>query len=409
VDEVWVPSDYVRQMYVGDGVPADRVHVVPNGVDLDVYRPDGPARRLAPGDVCVFLFVGGTIYRKGIDVLLAAFEEAFAGRDDVLLVIKDVGAGTFYSGMNVGDELRRREAAGANVRMLSDDLDDEGLAALYRGADVLVHPYRGEGFAMPVLEAMACGRPVLVTGGGPTDEFCPPEASWRIPAHREPVAPVLLGELQAVSEPWMLEPDRTALVRLLREAAADRAARETRGAAGRTAAESYGLDAIAERYAARLRSVAARPVRRSQPQVTEFSLPDRRGVNVLATPAWLGTDRLIGLLVAWREAFAEDDDVALYLLADPSRDGDADARERRVLDAIEAAGGGDGMADIALLEHVAFGADLQRIHDACDAYVPLHDACDGHVRLARAAGSEIVAPVAEAFGALRSRVLRPAA
>ena len=48
------------------------------------------------------------------------------------------------------------------------------------------------------------------------------------------------------------------------------------------------------------------------------------------------------------------------------------------------------MADIALLEHVAFGADLQRIHAACDAYVPLHDACDGHVRLARAAGSEIV-------------------
>ncbi len=409
VDEVWVPSDFVRDMYVGDGVPPDRVHVVPNGVDLDVYRPAGPVRRLAPDDVCVFLFVGGTIYRKGIDVLLAAFEEAFAGRDDVLLVIKDVGAGTFYSGMNVGDELRRREAAGANVRMLSDDLDDEGLAALYRGADVLVHPYRGEGFAMPVLEAMACGRPVLVTGGGPTDEFCPPEASWRIPAHREPVAPVLLGELQAVSEPWMLEPDRTALVGLLQEVAADRAAREARGAAGRAAAEAYGLDVIAERYAARLRSVAARPVRRSQPHRPPFALPDRRGVNVLATPAWLGTDRLTDLLAAWRDAFSENDDVALYLLADPSRDGDADARERRVLDAIDAAGGGDGMADIALLEHVAFGADLQRIHDACDAYVPLHDACDGHVRLARAAGSEIVAPAAGAVGALRCRALRPAA
>jgi hypothetical protein len=327
----------------------------------------------------------------------------------VLLVIKDVGAGTFYSGMNVGDELRRREAAGANVRILSDDLDDEGLAALYRGADVLVHPYRGEGFAMPVLEAMACGRPVLVTGGGPTDEFCPPAAAWRIPAHREPVAPVLLGDLQAASEPWMLEPDRAALVQLLLEAAADRDGRERRGAAGRSAAEDYGLDAIAERYAIRLRAVATRPVRRSQAVRAPFALPDRRGSNVLATPAWLGSDRLTDLLVAWREAFSEDDDVALFLLADPSHDGDADARERRVLDAIEAAGGGEGMADIALLEHVAFGADLARIHEACDAYVALHAACDGHVRLARAAGSELVAPDADAFRALRSRALRSAA
>ena len=55
------------------------------------------------------------------------------------------------------------------------------MAALYRSCDVLVHPYRGEGFAMPVLEAMASGLPVVVTAGGPTDEFCPDAAGWRIP------------------------------------------------------------------------------------------------------------------------------------------------------------------------------------------------------------------------------------
>jgi hypothetical protein len=385
------------------------VHVVPNGVDLDVYRPDGPARRLAGEDVCTFLFVGGTIYRKGIDVLLTAFEEAFAGRDDVLLVIKDVGAGSFYSGMNVADELRRRQAAGAPIEVLADDLDDEGLAALYRGCDVLVHPYRGEGFAMPVLEAMACGRPVLVTGGGPTDEFCPPEAGWRIPARREPVAPVLLRDLQAASEAWMLEPDRDALVGLLRDAAADRAGRRTRGAAARAAAEGYGLDAIAAQYGERLRAVAARPVRRSQPAPEPFPLPDARGANFLATPAWLGEDRLTELLSAWREAFTEADDVALYLLADPSRDGDADARERRVLDAFDAIGGADGIADVALLEHVAFGADLSRIHAACDAYVPLHPACDGHERLARAAGSAVLVPEAAALRAVAAGTRRATA
>ena len=53
---------------------------------------------------------------------------------------------------------------------------------LFAACDVLVHPYRGEGFGLPVLEAMACGLPVVVTAGGPTDEFVPPAACWRVPA-----------------------------------------------------------------------------------------------------------------------------------------------------------------------------------------------------------------------------------
>src|SRR3954447_4371040 len=207
----------------------------------------------------------------------------------------------------------------------------------------------------------------------------------------------------------MLEPDRDALVRLLREAAADHAGRRARGAAGRAAAEGYGLDAIAAQYAERLRAVARRPVRRAEPALEPFPLPDARGTNFLATPAWLGGDRLPELLAAWRAAFHEDDDVALYLLADPSRDGEATAREQRVLAALEAAGGSDGIADIALLEHVAFGPDLRRIHAACDAYVPLHPACDGHERFAAAAGSAVVAPDARALRAVAVRAPRAAA
>src|SRR3954453_18201584 len=69
VDELWVPSEYVRRMYVGSGIEEDRVHVVPNGVDLDVMRPDGPKLALdAPGRRV--LFVGGLIGRKGPDVLM---------------------------------------------------------------------------------------------------------------------------------------------------------------------------------------------------------------------------------------------------------------------------------------------------------------------------------------------------
>ncbi len=185
VDALWVPSAFVRDMYVNSGVDADRVHVVPNGVDLEAYAPEGPALDLGLGERrgTRFLFVGGAIGRKGIDVLLAAWSEAFPGRDDVSLVVKDFGADGVYRG---GDRAGRERLAAEDARVthLTRTLADDEVAALYRACDVLVHPYRGEGFAMPVLEAMACGRPAIVTAGGPTDEFCPPEAGWRIPSQR---------------------------------------------------------------------------------------------------------------------------------------------------------------------------------------------------------------------------------
>jgi glycosyltransferase involved in cell wall biosynthesis len=50
-------------------------------------------------------------------------------------------------------------------------LDDEQLAALYRGARCLVFPSLYEGFGLPILEAMACGTPVVTNGGGATAEI----------------------------------------------------------------------------------------------------------------------------------------------------------------------------------------------------------------------------------------------
>ena len=178
------PSQFVRRMYLDAGLEDDRVHVVPNGVDLERFAPDGPAYALDAPPALRFLFVGGAIARKGVDVLLAAWREAFAGRDDVHA--RDQGLRRRRRLPRRRPQRRPRRRAGALPRVvyLDADLADAEMAALYRACDVLVHPYRGEGFAMPVLEAMACGLPVIVTAGGPTDEFCPPQAGWRIRAQR---------------------------------------------------------------------------------------------------------------------------------------------------------------------------------------------------------------------------------
>src|SRR4029453_2363145 len=179
----------------------DRVHVVPNGVDLERFGPEGPALELGGDPAVRFLFVGGAIHRKGVDLLLAGWQRAFAGDEDVQLVVKDFGSDGVYRGADRG-RIRELAEAGALVH-LDADLDDAEMAALYRACDVLVPPSRGEGFAMPVLEAMASGLPVIHTAGGPTDEFCPPQAGWRIRSERRAMPGGRVDRYETAGEPGM--------------------------------------------------------------------------------------------------------------------------------------------------------------------------------------------------------------
>ncbi len=234
VDEVWVPSAFVRQVLVEGGAPPERVRVIPNGVDTSLFHPEGPRAKPAGARGFVFLFVGGAIPRKGVDLLAKAYGRAFSSRDDVTLIVKEIGSDTFYRHMSLVKELRRGAGSrnSPHLEVLSGEIDDEALAALYRAADAFVLPYRAEGFAMPVAEAMACAKPVIVTAAGPAPEFVPAELGYWVPARRVlvPEPPPPLGAL-AGDFTWF-EPDVDALSARLREVFENRAEAARRGAAG---------------------------------------------------------------------------------------------------------------------------------------------------------------------------------
>ncbi len=394
VDELWVPSEHVRRMYLDAGLDGDRVVTIPNGVDLETFSPEG-ARRELPGTGTRFLFVGGLVWRKGPDVLLDAWRTAFAGREDVTLVVKDFGASSVYRDGDRGPiHAHARSGALPRIVLIDDELPETELAALYRGCDVLVHPYRGEGFAMPVLEAMACGLPVIATGGGPTDEFLPADAGWRIDARPMRFDEERIDGLRTAGRPWVLEPDATHLATLLRTAQ-DPAQRRSRGLAGRRAAERLSWDAVAARYAERLDRLATR-VPRAHDAGTgaePFPLAEEVDVRLLATPAWRGRDRLGELLSQWAATTTAETSACLYLLADTAVDGAPDDLEARVIEAARAAGVDlDACGDVTVLMEPARPGRDEAIHAAMTGYVTLHGACAGHERLARAAGNRVTTP-----------------
>ncbi|MBL7998115.1 MAG: glycosyltransferase [Candidatus Kapabacteria bacterium] len=211
-DEVWTPSNFCREAYIRSGVDANKVQVIPNGIDPELFTPAGIIPQLPTTKRFKFLFVGGTIFRKGIDILLEAYVNAFTAQDDVTLIIKDMGGDSFYKGQTAEHliaEIRKNPNA-PEILYMDSTLTDEQLAQLYRACDVFVSPYRGEGFSLPTLEAMACGLPVIVTKGGSTDDFVDETVGWTIPAEKRSIGITIDGH--ELAEPaWLLEPDAAVL------------------------------------------------------------------------------------------------------------------------------------------------------------------------------------------------------
>ncbi len=261
-DELWVPTRHVLKTYISSGIPADRVHVIPHGIDVNRFHPEAVKYAVRSTKKFKFLFVGGGLWRKGIDILLDAYRAEFDSRDDVVLIVKDLPLQQFYLDQGVGKIIRewKNDPSAPEILHLQEALGPDEMPGLYTACDALVHPYRGEGFAIPVLEAMACGLPAIVTAGGATDDFCSPEHTWPIASRRREFNPKDVR--LAGGAGWVLEPDMDALKSLMREVFENhKAAREKALRASEHVRRHYGWKNVAAKVAERIDALAEKPVR----------------------------------------------------------------------------------------------------------------------------------------------------
>lgn len=182
--DVWVYSEYTKKGYVDSGVPPEQIFIVPLGVDTNVFFPDGEVYDLPTKKTFRFLFVGGTIHRKGFDRLLESYINTFTSDDDVALVVKDMGTNSFYRGQTAGEQIKtlQKDYKTPEIIYLSNDMTSQELSSLYRSCHCLVHPYRGEGFGLPILEAMACGLATIIPDKGASVDFTDKNTSFYLPS-----------------------------------------------------------------------------------------------------------------------------------------------------------------------------------------------------------------------------------
>lgn len=184
MDEIWVPTQFNLETFKNSGVKKP-IEVVPLGVDIDHFNTD--IRPYRTFDNFVFLSVFEWGERKAPDILIKAFNEEFSADDGVVLLL---AATNRDPGVNIGDKLRDlklRLGRAPIILWVNPELDGSQLGALYRSANAFALTTKGEGWGLPILEAMACGLPVIATDWSAHTSFFDETVGYPIKVqHMEP-------------------------------------------------------------------------------------------------------------------------------------------------------------------------------------------------------------------------------
>ncbi len=161
--EFTVPTKAIKNLFTWNGI-AKPISIIPYGVS-EMYKPAETKEDL---EEFVFLSVnswtGNEGDRKGTDLLIKAFDQEFKDDEKVKLLLKistfwDSKQPEYYAQQIVNITGR----ANPNIMFDSNYRAEEKLVDYYQKADCFVAPTRGEGFGLTILNALACGLPVIVT------------------------------------------------------------------------------------------------------------------------------------------------------------------------------------------------------------------------------------------------------
>jgi glycosyltransferase involved in cell wall biosynthesis len=292
MDEIWVPSQFSLDVLASSGVNRAKIKIVPIPVDTDRFSPISvePAdllsmgealfkaseyegtksaklrgiasatAGLALGDQRPFVFLSTFKWedRKGWDVLLDAFVSTFKSSDRVALYIltKPNGRGGLDGIREAVEDHLNQRGTSANkhtsmktmpmIRIITSHLSPHDYVRVYRASDVYVTSSRGEGWGMPITEAMSMGLPIICTNWSGSADIINASYAWPIGYALEAVE---MGKNDPI---WWFEGSKwaranmTELTRVMRYAFEHKdECREKGKMARKVAEEKYSISAVA--------------------------------------------------------------------------------------------------------------------------------------------------------------------
>jgi len=238
-------SQFGRDMLKGVGLDPQ---YAPLAIDTNVFKPVDDAKNVCGlGDDRFVVMMNGMNKgwawdRKSFGEAFDAFGQFAKKHDDVLFYIHAEALGPFAQGIDLVQRAMRAGIGEHQIKFVDQYaymcgfIPPEQLAAVYSAADVLLAPSRGEGFCLPVVEAQACGTPVIVTDFAAQPELV--GAGWKVPGQ---------AVYEAAQQAYGVTPHIPAIINALEAAYEERGSEENRQAAIMKARE-YDADTVFAKY-----------------------------------------------------------------------------------------------------------------------------------------------------------------
>ena len=159
LDELWVPTEWQKEITINQGYPENKIFVIPEGVDGKTFKPNP---KLKKQEKFQFIIVGRWDYRKGIKESIEGFLKAFPDNQDVELLLNVENPYPTDNMNSTEERLKYYNLEDSRIKILKF-LNRKQYIKLLQNANVLISCAKAEGWNLPLIESLACGTPSIYT------------------------------------------------------------------------------------------------------------------------------------------------------------------------------------------------------------------------------------------------------